>query len=169
MANETVINPALEGALPAAGDPVPEGAAPAAGDPVPEGAAPAADDPVLPDASATLINQEILAQYNLENGIESSGEPLIDEGTELCGRYKVVRPLEVASGEADLYLCTCGGAEYAAKVYKRRLAIKEEVIDKLMTLDSPYVARLYETGIYNGCPVEILPYFENGSWHDRLY
>lgn len=145
MANQTVINPVLQGA------------------------AATEINPNLQDPSAAAINNEIIEQYNRQNGIESGGDQPISEGVEICGKYKVIRQLEVSSGEADLYLCSCKGSEYVAKVYKRQFAIKQEVIDKLMTIDSPYVARLYETGTHNGFPVEILPYFENGSLQGKTY
>lgn len=145
MANQTVINPALQGS------------------------AATEINPNLRDPSATAINNEIIEQYNRQNGIESGGDQPISEGVEICGKYKVIRQLEVSSGEADLYLCSCKGSEYVAKVYKRQFAIKQEVIEKLMTIDSPYVAKLYETGTHNGFPVEILPYFENGSLQGKTY
>lgn len=145
MANQTVINPNLQAS------------------------APTEINPNLQNTSATAINNEIIEQYNRQNGIESTGYQPIIEGTEICGKYIVSRQLEVSSGEADLYLCTYRGSEYVAKVYKRQFAIKQEVIDKLMTIDSPYVAKLYETGTYNGYPVEILPYYENGSIQGRTF
>lgn len=145
MANQTVINPVLQGS------------------------AATEINPNLRDPSATAINNEIIEQYNRQNGIESGGDQPISEGVEICGKYKVIRQLEVSSGEADLYLCSCKGSEYVAKVYKRQFAIKQEVIEKLMTIDSPYVAKLYETGTHNGFPVEILPYFENGSLQGKTY
>ena len=120
-------------------------------------------NPALQQSSPTAINNEIVEQYNRQNGIGSQTDQPIKEGTEICSKYIVKRQLEVSSGEADLYLCSHGSTEYVAKVYKRQFAIKQEVIDKLMTIDSPYVARLYETGLYNGYPVEILPFYANGS------
>ena len=146
MANQTVVNPALGGSARTEVNPNIQGS-----------------------SNATEINNEIIEQYNRQNGIESGGEQPINEGVEICGKYKVIRQLEVSSGEADLYLCSYRGSEYVAKVYKRQFAIKQEVIDKLMTIDSPYVARLFETGIHNGFPVEILPYYENGSLQGKTF
>ena len=145
MANQTVINPNLQGS------------------------APTEINPNLQESNATVINNDILEQYNKQNGIESGKEQHIGEGTIICEKYTVDRQLEVSSGEADLYLCTYKGADYVAKVYKRQFAIKQEVVSKLMTIDSPYVAKLYETGTYNGYPVEILPYYENGSLQGKQY
>ena len=133
MANETVINPALQGSAP------------------------------------TAINNEAIEQYNRQQGIEERIDTTLSEGTDICGKYKVQRQLEVASGEADLYLCKFGNKDFVAKVYKRKFAIKDEVIEKLRTIESPYVARLYETGVHNGFPVEVLPYYENGSLQGRTF
>ena len=126
-------------------------------------------NPALQQSSPTAINNEIVEQYNRQNGIGSQTDQPINEGTEICSKYIVKRQLEVSSGEADLYLCSHGSTEYVAKVYKRQFAIKQEVIDKLMTIDSPYVARLYETGMYNGYPVEILPFYANGSLQGKMF
>ena len=146
MANQTVVNPALQ-----------------------TGSAQTAGPPGLRDSPAAEIHQEIPEQYNRQNGIETPADRPISEGTLLCGKYTVRRELEVSSGEADLYLCEYRGSEMVAKLYKRQFAIKQEVIEKLATIDSPYVAKLYETGSHNGYPVEILPYFEKGSLQGRTY
>lgn len=135
-------------------------------------------NPNLQDQSHTVINPSLNAsvegldpveQYNIQNGINSVSRQLIREGTTICRKYVVNRQLEVSSGEADLYLCECDNNEYVAKVYKRKFAIKQEVIDKLLVLDSPYVAKIYETGKYDDYPVEILPYYENGSLQGKTF
>ena len=126
-------------------------------------------NPDLQQSSATVINDEILEQYNRQNGINETGYQPISEGTKICEKYTVVRQLEVASGEADLYLCSQKDQKFVAKVYKRQFAIKKEVTEKLIRIQSPFVARLYETGTYNGYPVEILPYYENGSIQGKTY
>ena len=145
MANQTVINPALQGA------------------------SSTIINRNLQDSSLTMINQEISLQYDAQNGdAPGTGQP-INEGDEICGKYKVIRQLELSSGEADLYLCTRNEAEYVAKVYKRKFAIKQEVMDKLMTIDSPFVAKLYEMETHNGFPVEILHYYAKGSLQGKRY
>ena len=126
-------------------------------------------NPALQQSAPTAINSEIVEEYNRQNGIDSQDDQTVSEGTVICGKYIVSRQLEVSSGEADLYLCEYGNMEYVAKVYKRQFAIKQEVIDKLMMIDSPYVARLYETGSYNGFPVEILPFYANGSLQGKTF
>ena len=123
----------------------------------------------LQPSASTVINDEILEQYNRQNNIHRTEDTLIREGAVICEKYEVVRQLEVTSGEADLYLCRYEDTDYVAKVYKRQFAIKPEVIDALLKIDSPYVAKLYETGFHNGYPVEILPYYESGSLQGKQY
>lgn len=117
-------------------------------------------NPAIQPSSVTVINREIA---EAGSGPETDSSVTISEGTIICDRYRVIKQMEVSSGEADLYLCTDGAEQFVAKVYKRQFAIKQEVIDALLTIDSPYVARLYQSGTLNGFPVEILPFYENGS------
>lgn len=126
-------------------------------------------NPDLKTSTATVINSDIVEEYNRQNNIETEDRSYIKDGTVICEKYSILSQLEVLSGEADLYLCSDGTTKYVAKVYKRKYAIKQEVIDALLKIDSPYVARLYETGNYNGYPVEILPYYEKGSLQGKKF
>ena len=126
-------------------------------------------NPAVQPSSATVINTEVIEEYNRQNNIETESSASITEGTVICEKYRVQNQLEVSSGEADLFLCSDGSMQYVAKVYKRKFAIKQEVINALLKIDSPYVARLYETGAYNGYPVEILPYYEKGSLQGKTF
>lgn len=126
-------------------------------------------NPALQQSAQTVINNEIVEEYNRQNNINNSGAAIAHDGATILDKYVVTRQLEVASGEADLYLCSYEGAQYVAKIYKRQFAIKQEVIDALLKIDSPYVAKLYETGSYNGFPVEILPFYENGSLQGKTF
>jgi hypothetical protein len=110
-------------------------------------------------APQTVINKEILA---------ASGAAL-ESGALILEKYRVEKKLDVLAGEADLYICDYGGKQFAAKLYKREIAIKDEVIEALKKIDSPYVARLYESGIHNARPFEILPYYKNGSLQGKRF
>ena len=126
-------------------------------------------NPAIQQSAATVINAEVVEEYNRQNNIESDSNTLVSEGTVICDRYRVISQLEVSSGEADLFLCSDGSSQYVAKIYKRKIAIKREVIDALLKIDSPYVARVYQTGDFNGYPVEILPYYEKGSLQGKTF
>ena len=71
-------------------------------------------------------------------------------GTIVLGKYVVKQRLDVTSGEAEIYICERSGKEYIAKIYNRANA----------SLDSPYFAKIYETGTHEGHEVSILPYYK---------
>lgn len=91
------------------------------------------------------------------------------DGTILLGKYVVKDRLPITSGEANIYICEYNDEEYIAKIYKRKDAVKPEIIKKLKNLDSPYVAKIYDTGEYNGMPVTILPYYRLGSLQGKRF
>ena len=75
----------------------------------------------------------------------------------LLGKYSAVKPLDVVSGEADLYLCDYKEKTFVAKAYRRDVAIKSEVMQALKEIQSSYVAHMIDTGTVDGKTVEILP------------
>ena len=90
-----------------------------------------------------------------------NGESLI--GMTLAGKYEIVNRLNVATGEADIYICLYQGTYYVAKVYRRATAIKPTILEALKSVRSPFIARTFEVGTYEGKPYEILPYYILGS------
>ena len=126
-------------------------------------------NPAIANAPATVINNEVVAEYNRQNQIDFDTNTMLSAGTVVCDRYMIQNQLEVSSGEADLYLCSDGQRQFVAKIYKRKFAVKQEVSDALRKIDSPYVAKLYETGSHNGYPVEILPFYERGSLQGHTF
>lgn len=126
-------------------------------------------NPAVANTPATVINNEVVAEYNRQNQIDIESTTMLSAGTVVCDRYKIQNQLEVSSGEADLYLCSDGRQQFVAKIYKRKFAVKQEVSEALRRIDSPYVAKLYETGTHNGYPVEILPFYERGSLQGHTF
>ena len=123
---------------------------------------------INPNINATVINQEMSQATAINSSILSSS-PKLAAGTLLADKYEIIEPLSVSTGEADLYICKNNNQEYVAKVYRRQRAIKPEVISVLKSINSPYVATLYDTGVYNNLPFEILPYYRNGSLQGRKF
>lgn len=115
-----------------------------------------------PNVNSTVINSEVGQETAINPNIVTATANL-SAGTVLAGKYEIVELLSASTGEADLYVCKYNGAEYIAKVYRRQRAVKPEVITVLKSIDSPYVAKLFDTGIYNDRPFEVLPYYKNGS------
>lgn len=130
----------------------------------------------------TQINSEMLGNSTVLNKQSSSrtydqtrintaieAESSISAGIILCGKYTVQEKLNVQSGEADLFICTYGKGKYVAKVYRRKMAIKTEVTEALAGVYSPYIAQMFDLGDYKGFPVEILPYYQNGSVQGKRF
>lgn len=111
----------------------------------------------LGNNNITDINQE---------AIESTSLPV---GIILCGKYEVINKLDITTGEADLYVCNFNEQSYIAKVYRRKVAIKPEVIDVLKKVNSPYVAKVFETGKINGYTFEVIPYYKKGSLQGKQF
>ena len=115
------------------------------------------------NSNSTVINSELQPSNATVINTEISNLSNIAEGTLLCDKYKVESKLDINTGEADLYVCSYNGKKFIAKIYRRKFAVKPEVTNILKQIDSPYIAKLYETGTINGMPFEILPYYKNGS------
>ena len=121
----------------------------------------------LNNSNNTVVNSSINKSTVINSAIGSANSlPL---GTVLNDKYVIKNKLNVSTGEADLYICEYEGAEYIAKVYRRSVAIKPEVVEAIKSLRSPYVATIFETDTINGFPYEILPYYKQGSLQGRRY
>ena len=118
--------------------------------------------------NATVVNPQI-GQATAINPSLTSDSAGIANGTILGDKYKIIEPLNATTGEADLYLCEADSVKYVAKLYRRQKAIKPETIRVLKSINSPYVARLYDTGTYKGKPYEIIPYYKNGSLQGKTF
>lgn len=114
-------------------------------------------------ANTTQINKNISAGRNATviNKEMSGGN--ISRGTVLCDKYIVKEKMQLQSGEADLYICSCSDETYVAKVYRRELSIKPEVVKSLKQITSPYIAPICDMGEWNGFTVEVMPYYRLGS------
>lgn len=123
---------------------------------------------INPDMNATVLNPN-MGQATAINPNLTGTSANISAGTILAGKYEIIEPLSVSTGEADLYVCKYNGTEYVAKVYRRQRAVKPEVITVLKSISSPYVASLFDTGTYNNLPFEILPYYKNGSLQGKQF
>ena len=124
---------------------------------------------INPNVNATVINSELGQATAINPNLTGSTSKKLASGAILGGKYQIVEPLSVATGEADLYVCKHNEKEYVAKVYRRQRAVKPEVISVLKSINSPYVASLFDTGEYNGLPFEVLPYYRNGSLQGRKF
>ncbi len=118
--------------------------------------------------NATVINPAVSGSATMVNPLLSPASEL-SAGTELPGGYVIKKRLSAPAGEADIYICEREGREYAAKLYRRSIAVKSEVIAALQEVRCPYVAPLYQSDVFGGLPYEILPYYRNGSLQGRRF
>ena len=118
-------------------------------------------NPYMANRTVTMVNPYLQDQRDLQQGM------LLDS------RYLLGEKLDVAAGEADLFFCVDSqadtGIRYIAKIYRRNAAVKSNVLDIITTLDSPYIAKCYASGVWNGRTYEIIPYYEQGSLQGRTY
>lgn len=124
---------------------------------------------INPSVNATVVNPHIEQATAVNPNLVGITSTKIPAGTILGGKYQILEPLSVATGEADLYVCKYQEKEYVAKVYRRQRAIKPEVVSVLKSIRSPYVASLFDTGEHNGLPYEVLPYYKNGSLQGKKF
>lgn len=93
----------------------------------------------------------------------------VHSGTILANKYVIKELINTSTSEANLYICTYKNKRFIAKIYNRQYAIKPEVINMLKIINSPYIVSVIDTGVYNGCTFEILPYYKNGSLSGRKF
>ena len=124
---------------------------------------------INPNVNVTVVNSELGQATAINPNLTGRTSRKISAGTLLGGKYQIVEPLSVSTGEADLYVCKYREKEYVAKVYRRQRAVKPEVISVLKSISSPYVASLFDTGEHNGLPYEVIPYYKNGSLQGRKF
>ena len=112
----------------------------------------------------TLVNMPLNSEQIPEASLD------VESGTILPGDYTVLRRIGNAtdSGEADVFLCKKDGKQYAAKIFRRAISVKVDLMKRLEGIQSDYIARLrYYGKIYNR-HFEVYDYFEKGSLADTL-
>lgn len=119
--------------------------------------------------SETVINQNLQPNNATVINSQVANSSMLPKGTVLCKDYKVLSKLDVQTGEADLYICSKEEQKYVAKIYRRAVSVKPEVSRAIKKLDSPYVAKIFTTGEYQGYLVEIQPYYRCGSLVGRKF
>ena len=118
--------------------------------------------------NATLINSRV-ASFGENVTVVNSGlsQTNITSGSIICSKYTVREKMNIRSGEADLYVCEFDGKEYVAKIYRREVSVKPEVISQLKKISSKYVTPICDMGEWNGMTVEVMPYYSLGSLHGK--
>ncbi|WP_406039436.1 serine/threonine protein kinase [Succinimonas sp.] len=86
--------------------------------------------------------------------------------------FHVDARLDIVSGEADIYLCSengiHSGKKHLLKYYRRENAVKHDVLEKLKTVKSPFVAPVEGYGEYQGHQYVVRPYYEMSALSELL-
>ncbi len=124
------------------------------------------------ESNKTIINNEVVTEHSPSNTVVNTTLYVnnnIPAGTILCDKYKVINGMGISGGEASLFICEYNNCKYVAKLYQRDVAIKDGVINALKNISSPHIAKLYDNGVYNGLPFEIIPYYSKGSLQGKTF
>ena len=90
-------------------------------------------------------------------------------GVVLCDHYTIQNQLEISASGANLFVCKRDDRLYVARVFPYTSAYRQGTLPSLRNLDHPCVARLYAAGEFRGYPVEIYPYFAEGSLQGHTF
>ena len=78
--------------------------------------------------------------------------------------YTLQKPLQVTSGEADLwFIADAAGKEYVLKFYRYGIKPKEEITEKIKSLGYEHVVTVEESGETSGRSYEVLEKIEHGD------
>ena len=124
---------------------------------------------INPNIDKTAINPELDQVTAINPHLVTEALGKISDGTLFANKYEIIEQLGVSTGEADLYIGQSGKKKYVLKLYRRKSAIKSEVISVLKSIQCPYVAPILDTGEFNGLLFEILPYYKNGSLQGKIF
>src|SRR5574344_220182 len=79
--------------------------------------------------------------------------------------FQIIEIISVNSGEADLYKVKAlrMQSECVLKLYRRKDAVKEDILNKLAVIHTPYIASLLDKGVIQGFPYIVIPFYSNNS------
>lgn len=85
--------------------------------------------------------------------------------TVIADKYRITDVLPSRrTGEADLYVASDdSGNMFTVKLYRRKNAVKKEVLRKLSDIHSPYVAEISDFGTVEGFPYVVMPFYRGNS------
>ena len=105
--------------------------------------------------------------------INNSSSSEVDNltGTVVLEKYTLLNRISNPSGEAAIYMAinnispnaSVQNSPVAVKIYRRKDAVKPEVLNKIAKLKSPGIVEIIDHGFYNGYPCIVMPYYMNGS------
>ena len=122
--------------------------------------------------SETKVNASYLDKLRGKTRINDAESQVPDLTGRTLGEFYAEQKMNVASGEADIYLCSGvgsrAGKRYVLKYYRRENAVKPEVIAKLQRINNPCVAPVVSFGTCEKHQYAVLPYYEMQTLSDLL-
>ena len=120
-----------------------------------------------------MSSETLLNSANNKTLINTSSGSEVDNltGSVVLEKYTLLNRINAPSGEAALYMAVCPPSPNSSvqnypmvvKVYRRKDAVKPEVLNKLAKLKSPGIVEIIDHGFHNGYPCIVIPYYMNGS------
>ena len=121
----------------------------------------------------SMTPKTILNSTNNKTLINTNSGTEVDNltGTVVLEKYTLLNRINSPSGEAALYMAVNNTTSaplvqnqpLVVKIYRRKEAVKTEVLNKLAELKSSGIVEIIDHGFYNGFPCIVMPYYKNGS------
>ncbi|MBQ3775715.1 MAG: serine/threonine protein kinase [Ruminobacter sp.] len=120
-----------------------------------------------------MSSETLLNSANNKTLINTGSGSEVDNltGTVVLEKYTLLNKINDPSGEAALYMAVGNTSQNSSvqntpvvvKIYRRKEAVKQEVLNKLAKLKSPGIVEIIDHGFYNGFACIVMPYYMNGS------
>ena len=120
-----------------------------------------------------MSSETLLNSANNKTLINTGSGSEVDNLTEtvVLEKYTLLNKINDPSGEAALYMAVGNTSQNSSvqntpvvvKIYRRKEAVKQEVLNKLAKLKSPGIVEIIDHGFYNGFACIVMPYYMNGS------
>lgn len=83
--------------------------------------------------------------------------------TDCVGKYLIKSVIAENTGEATLYLAENMGHKYVLKLFHKNKRPKENIIEKIKSIQCKYVIPILDSGNFGGKFYVIMPYYKNGD------
>ena len=120
-----------------------------------------------------MSSETLLNSANNKTLINTGSGSEVDNltGSVVLEKYTLLNKINDPSGEAALYMAVGNTSQNSSvqntpvvvKIYRRKEAVKHEVLNKLAKLKSPGIVEIIDHGFYNGFACIVMPYYMNGS------
>jgi hypothetical protein len=134
---------------------------------------PFAAEPAPPAVAAPVATRATTAPRRTASGNTTPGggrRSLVNLPAALAERVEIIEPLKAAGGEADLFIVHDRerGCDAVLKLYRHGVEPKTDVLERVSRGAPDQVVALFDFGVADGVPYELLEYCEHGSLRSLL-